>query len=100
MRWIWKLKKKLRVKNRAMKCQKVRVRVRVKEILRVDGYEDVTMGDKKPKAYIFNKNAGSQFNRLPDAEPMDYFILFINNELLNNTVIEANRYSRYKTAEL
>jgi hypothetical protein len=39
------------------------------------------MGDKKPKAYIFTKNAGPQFNLLPDAEPMDSFILFFNDEV-------------------
>jgi hypothetical protein len=50
----------------------------------VDGWEEVTMGDKKLKAYKFTKNAGPQFNLLPDAEPMDYFSLFFNDELLNN----------------
>jgi hypothetical protein len=43
-------------------------------VVRVDGWEDITMGDKKPKAYTFTKNAGPQFNFLPDAEPKDYFI--------------------------
>jgi hypothetical protein len=45
-------------------------------LLRVDGCEDVTKANKKPKAYTFIKNAGPQFNLVPDAEPMDYFILF------------------------
>jgi hypothetical protein len=45
------------------------------------------MGNKKPKAYIFTKNAGPQFNLLPDAEPMDHFILFFNDELWSNIVI-------------
>jgi hypothetical protein len=58
------------------------------------------MGDKKPKAYTFNTNAGPQFNLLPVAEPMDYFSLFFNDELLNNIVIETNRYARDKIAEL
>jgi hypothetical protein len=39
-------------------------------------WEDVTMGDKKPKAYTFTKNAGPQFHLLPDAEPIDIFIYF------------------------
>jgi hypothetical protein len=43
-------------------------------VLHVDGWEDVTRDDKKPKAYTFNKNAGPQFNFLPEAEPVDYFI--------------------------
>jgi hypothetical protein len=43
-------------------------------LLSVDGWEDVTMGVKKPKTYTLIKNAGPQFNLLPDAEPMDYFI--------------------------
>jgi hypothetical protein len=42
-------------------------------LLHVDGWEDVTMGDKKPKAYTFTKKAWPQFNLLPDAETMDYF---------------------------
>jgi hypothetical protein len=46
------------------------------------------VGDNKPRAYAFTKNAGPQFNLLPDAEPMDYFSLFFNDKLLNNYVIE------------
>jgi hypothetical protein len=42
------------------------------------------VSDKKTKAYAFNL--------LPDTEPMDYFSLFFNDELLNNIVIEINRY--------
>jgi hypothetical protein len=56
-------------------------------VLRVDGWEDVTMGDKKPNAYTFTKNVGPQFNLLPCAEPMDYFSLFFNDELLYNIII-------------
>jgi hypothetical protein len=40
-----------------------------------DGWEDVKMGDKKPKVYTFTKNAGPQFNLLPDAEPMEIPLL-------------------------
>jgi hypothetical protein len=50
-------------------------------VVRIDGWEDVMVGDKKPKAYTFTENAGPQFNLLPDAEPMDYFSLFFNDEL-------------------
>jgi hypothetical protein len=57
------------------------------------------MGNKKPKAYTFTKTAGSQFNLLPDTEPMDYFSLFFNDELLNNTVTETNRYVKHKIAD-
>jgi hypothetical protein len=64
------------------------------------GGKTKTMGDKKPKAYPFTKNAGPQFNLLPDAEPMDYFSLFFNDELLNNIVTETNMYARHKFAEL
>jgi hypothetical protein len=59
-------------------------------IVWIDGWEDVTMGDKKPNAYTFTKNAGPQFHLLPDEESMDYFSLFFNDELLNNIVVEAN----------
>jgi hypothetical protein len=73
---------------------------RVKQVLLpADRREDITMGDKKPKAYTFTKNARPKFNLLPHAEPMDYFTLFLNDELLNNTVIETNRNVRNKIAE-
>jgi hypothetical protein len=54
------------------------------------------MGDKKPKACTFTKNAGPQVNLLPDAEPMGYFGLFFNDGLWNNFVMETNRYLRHK----
>jgi hypothetical protein len=59
----------------------------------IDGWEDVTMGDKKLDAYTFTINAGPQFHLLPHAEPMDYFSLFFNDEFLNN-VVETNWYVR------
>jgi hypothetical protein len=58
-----------------------------------------TMGDKKPKAYTSTKNVGPQFNLLPDAEPMDYLIVFFNDELLNNIVLET-RHARHRITEL
>jgi hypothetical protein len=58
------------------------------------------MGDKKLKAHIVTKNAASQFHLLPEDKPMDYFILFFNDELLNNIVIETNRYARYTISNL
>jgi hypothetical protein len=58
-------------------------------IVCTDRREDVMMGDKKLNAYTFTKNAGPQFQLLPDAEPMDYFSLFFNDELLNNIVVET-----------
>jgi hypothetical protein len=36
---------------------------------------------------------------LPDAEPMDCFILFFNDEHLNNTVTEIKWYGTQKIAE-
>jgi hypothetical protein len=60
-------------------------------VVYIDGWEDVMMGDKKPNAYTFTQNAGAQFHLLPDAEPMDYFSLFFNDELFNNIVLETNR---------
>jgi hypothetical protein len=63
-------------------------------VLGVDGWEDMAMSNKKPKSYTFTKNAGPQFNLLPDAEPSDY--LFFNDQLLNNIVIETNRYARHR----
>jgi hypothetical protein len=68
--------------------------------VRIDGWEGMTMINKKPKAYTFTKMAGPQFTLLPDTEPMDSFILFFNDELLNNIVIETNRYKRHKISEL
>jgi hypothetical protein len=69
-------------------------------VMHVDGWEDMAMGDKKPKAYTFSKNAGPQFNLLPDAEPMDHFILFFTDELVNNIVIETESCARHKIVEL
>jgi hypothetical protein len=65
-------------------------------VARIDGWEDVTMDDKILNACSFTKNAGPQFHLLPDAEPMDYFSLFFNDELLNSIVVETNRYARNK----
>jgi hypothetical protein len=50
----------------------------------IDGWEDVTMGNKKPNAYTFTKN--STFYQIQSPEPMDYFSIFFNDELLNNVV--------------
>jgi hypothetical protein len=58
------------------------------------------MGDKKLNTYTFTRNAGPQFHLLPDAEPMDYFSLFFNDELLYSIVVETNRYVRHKMLEL
>jgi hypothetical protein len=58
------------------------------------------MGDKKLNTYTFTKKAGPQFHLLPDAETMDYFSLFFNDELLNNIVVETHRYVRHKSSEL
>jgi hypothetical protein len=46
------------------------------------------------------KNAGPQFHLLPDAEPMDYFSLFFNDEPLNSIVVETKRYARHKILEI
>jgi hypothetical protein len=59
-------------------------------LLHVDGWEDMTVGDKKPKAYTFTKKARPQFNHLPDAQPMEYFTLIFYDELSNNIVIKIN----------
>jgi hypothetical protein len=66
----------------------------------VEGWEKVTIGNKKPKAYTFAKNAGPQCNFLPDSEPIDYFSLFFNDELVNNIVIQTDRCVRDKIAKL
>jgi hypothetical protein len=58
----------------------------------VDRWKEMIVGYRKPKAYTCIKNAGPQFNLLPDVESMDCFALIFNGELLNN-VIETNRYS-------
>jgi hypothetical protein len=65
----------------------------------IDGWEDVMMGDKKLNAHTFSKNAGPQCHLLPDAEPMDYFSLFFNGKIWNNTVVETNRYVTHKILE-
>jgi hypothetical protein len=57
------------------------------------------MEEKKLKAYTFTKNAGPQFHLLSVAEPMDYFSLIFNDELLNSIVEETNSYVRHKISE-
>jgi hypothetical protein len=59
-----------------------------------DCWKSMILWDKKPKSYPFTKNAGPQFNLLPDADPIGYFSLFFNDELLNNIVIETNRVNK------
>jgi hypothetical protein len=56
MSLIRKLKKKLRVKNQATKCQKVRTRA--KQVLGVGGWEDVTVGDDARGEMLPNKATG------------------------------------------
>jgi hypothetical protein len=58
------------------------------------------VGRRELNTYTFTKNAGPQFHFLPDADPMDYFSLFFNDELLNNIAVETNRYARHKLLEL
>jgi hypothetical protein len=58
------------------------------------------MGNKKLNAYTFTKNAGPQFHLLPDAEPMEHFSLFFNDEFLNRIVVETNSYVRHNVLEL
>jgi hypothetical protein len=45
----------------------------------------VVRSDNELRIY---QNVGPHFNLLPDAESMDYFCLFSNDELLNNIAIE------------
>jgi hypothetical protein len=64
----------------------------------IDGWEDVTMGDKKLNAYTYTKYAGPQFHLLPDAEPMDYFSLFFNDKLLSNRNEETCETQNFGTS--
>lgn len=66
----------------------------------VAGLKIEPIGDKKPKEYTFTKNIRSKLNLLPDVEPMDYFSLFFNDKILNNTVTKTKRYARDKIAKL
>jgi hypothetical protein len=52
------------------------------------------MADKKPRHTHLLKI------QIPDAEPMNYFILFFSDEVIYNIVIETNRHARHKIAEL
>jgi hypothetical protein len=60
-----------------------------------DGWNEVTLGNKKPKIFKFTKNTGPKFNLLPAAGSMD-FGSFFNDKILNNTVIETEKYRRDK----
>jgi hypothetical protein len=82
----------VQAKNRTTHPHKVSVRVQ--QVLHI------LMGERKLNAYTFTKNSGPQFHLLPDAEPIYYFSLFFNDELLNSIVVETNRNARHKISEL
>jgi hypothetical protein len=65
----------------------------------VDGWKEVTMVDRKPKAYTFTNTAGPQINRLPVAEPMDYINLVFNDELLNRIARETKKVSEKQNCQ-
>jgi hypothetical protein len=56
----------------------------------------VNTEDRKLKKYNFTKNAGPKLGLPSDAEPIDYFTLFFNEELLSEIVTETNRYVKEK----
>jgi hypothetical protein len=60
----------------------------------------VNTEDRKLKKYNFTKNAGPKFGLPSDAEPLDYFTLFFNEELLPEIVAETNRYVKEKISKL
>jgi hypothetical protein len=55
----------------------------------------VLMGNKKPMEYTFTKTVEQKFNLLPNAEPIDYFSLFFNYVLLNNTIAKTKKLQNF-----
>jgi hypothetical protein len=50
--------------------------------------------------HTLTKNAGPQFHSYQMQSPWIILVYFSNDELLNNTVVQINRYARNKISEL
>jgi hypothetical protein len=66
----------------------------------IDRWRSVNTEGRKLKKYKFTKNARPKLGLPSDAEPIAYFTLFFNEELLSETVTEANRYTKEKISKL
>jgi hypothetical protein len=58
------------------------------------------MEDRKLQKYSFTKNAGPKLGLSSDAEPIDYFTSFFNEELLSKIVTQTNRCAKEKLSNL
>ena len=58
-------------------------------------WKNVVRADKKPKEYNFNKNAGPKLHNFFGTDPLHYFDLFFNDDLINIIAEETNRYYYY-----
>jgi hypothetical protein len=65
-----------------------------------DGWRVVTARDSKPQEYIFSKRSGQKVNLQLDAKPIEYFNLLFSDELINEIVIETNRYAKERISNL
>jgi hypothetical protein len=59
-----------------------------------DGWRAVAARDSKPQEYTFSKSSGPKVNLQLIAKPIEYFNLLFSDELINEIVIETNRYAR------
>jgi predicted AlkP superfamily phosphohydrolase/phosphomutase len=56
-------------------------------------WKNVVRTDKKQKEYNFNKNAGPKLHNFVGTDPLHYFDLFFNDDLINIIAEETNRYA-------
>ena len=62
-------------------------------------WKNVVRADKKPKEYNFNKNAGPKLHNFVGTDPLHYFDLFFNDDLINIIAEETNRYAESKISD-
>lgn len=55
--------------------------------------------DKKPKEYNFNKNTGPKLHNFVGTDPVHYFDLFFNDDLINIIAEKTNRYAESKISD-
>lgn len=65
-----------------------------------NGWKEVGANDRRPAQFNYMKNAGPKLNLPADADPIQYFLLFFNDDIMNDIINETNRYAREKISKL
>ena len=66
----------------------------------VGGWRAVGADDRRPAKFNFTKNAGPKLNFPHVANPIEFFKLFFNDDIIGDIVNETNRYARVKILNL